>query len=32
MRNVLPKIGVSIALIANALWIFLLGYAVVKLF
>ena len=32
MRTVLPKIGVSIALIANAVWIILLGYVLAKLF
>jgi hypothetical protein len=32
MRTVLPKIGVSIAVVANALWLVLLGYALVKLF
>jgi hypothetical protein len=32
MRTVLPKIGVSVALIANAVWIILLGYGLAKLF
>jgi hypothetical protein len=32
MRTVLPKIGVSITLIANVLWLVLLGYALAKLF
>jgi hypothetical protein len=32
MRTVLPKICVSITLIANMLWLVLLGYALTKLF